>query len=399
MKIVFLAPFGIRPKGTVIARMLPLAAALQKVGHTVTIVAPPYTNPEDSGRVEVVNGVRLLNVTLPCCGKVFGTLPLVWRMLRATLAEKPEVIHLFKPKGYGGLSSMLHLSLQRLGLTLPPLFVDTDDWEGYGGMNELHNYSPFEKRFFAFQEQWLLRNCAGVTVASRELEKLTCGIGVPAERVLYLPNCVQEMVRGDGASIRAKFGIGINEPVVLLYTRFFEFAQDRLYRVFAKIHQRVPGVRFLVVGKGRHEEETQLLTAAQEFGFSSALVLAGWLNPDEIPDYLAAADVGLYPLDDTLVNRAKCPAKLIEIVSSGIPVVADRIGQVPEYLNDGISGYLCQPGNDDEMAELSAALLHDRIRARMYGADGRRHILTVFNWRDFADRLDLSYKNKIGVKR
>ncbi len=41
MKIVFLAPFGIRPKGTVIARMLPLAVELQKIGHSVTIIAPP----------------------------------------------------------------------------------------------------------------------------------------------------------------------------------------------------------------------------------------------------------------------------------------------------------------------------------------------------------------------
>ena len=41
MKIVFIAPFGIRPKGTVIARMIPLAAGLQGLGHRVTIVAPP----------------------------------------------------------------------------------------------------------------------------------------------------------------------------------------------------------------------------------------------------------------------------------------------------------------------------------------------------------------------
>jgi len=47
MKIVFLAPFGIRPKGTVIARMVPLAAGLCALGHEVVIVAPPYTNTED----------------------------------------------------------------------------------------------------------------------------------------------------------------------------------------------------------------------------------------------------------------------------------------------------------------------------------------------------------------
>ena len=107
MKIVFLAPFGIRPKGTLIARMLPLAVAMQGLGHQVTIVAPPYTNPEDAGRTETVQGVKLLNVKLGPGSKTLSTFPVAWRMLRAALAEKPDAIHLFKPKGYGGIAAML----------------------------------------------------------------------------------------------------------------------------------------------------------------------------------------------------------------------------------------------------------------------------------------------------
>ena len=64
MRIVFLAPFGIRPKGTVQARMLPLAKALQARGHELEIVAPPYTNPADAGLVEQVEGVTVRNVAL-----------------------------------------------------------------------------------------------------------------------------------------------------------------------------------------------------------------------------------------------------------------------------------------------------------------------------------------------
>ncbi|MBC8075574.1 MAG: glycosyltransferase family 1 protein, partial [Chloroflexales bacterium] len=43
------APFGIRPKGTLSARMLPLAKALVRRGHTVSIAAPPVQNPADAG--------------------------------------------------------------------------------------------------------------------------------------------------------------------------------------------------------------------------------------------------------------------------------------------------------------------------------------------------------------
>lgn len=117
MKIVFLAPFGIRPKGTLIARMLPLAAEVQARGHQVTIIAPPYTNPEDSGLVETVRGVRLVNIHLAPKG-VIGTLQMAWRMLRGAMAEKPDLIHLFKPKGYGGVAAMLLLWLRRCGVQL-----------------------------------------------------------------------------------------------------------------------------------------------------------------------------------------------------------------------------------------------------------------------------------------
>ena len=387
MKFVFLAPFGIRPKGTVIARMLPLASELQQFGHVVTIVAPPYTNPEDSGKVEVVNGVRLINVVLPSCGKVVGALPLAWRMFRATLYEKPDLVHLFKPKGYGGLAAMLHLSLQWMGIKLPPLFVDADDWEGQGGMNELQPYTQAEKRFFDFQEQWLLRHAWGVTAASRELERLTSDMGVASQRILYLPNCVADTAPGDGSRIREKFGVSDGVPVVLLYTRFFEFSQERLYRIFAGIHSHIPDVRFLVVGKGKLWEEDRLKTASHEMGFDVALVMAGWVEPKDIPDYMSAADVAIYPMDDTNVNRAKCPAKLTELLISGVPVVADGVGQALEYISNGISGELCDPGNPEQMITEAVSLLQDTERRNRLSSEGKRSILKRFNWRDFAVTL------------
>ena len=399
MKILFLAPFGIRPKGTVIARMLPLAVELQKLGHSVTIVAPPYTNPEDSGKIEILRGVKLVNVVLPACGKALGALPLAWRMFYAALSEKPDIIHLFKPKGYGGLASMLMLSLQRCGVRMPPLFVDTDDWEGKGGMNALHTYSSAEKRLFAFQEKWLSRHAACMTVASRELQRLTVGLGVASERILYLPNCVEDIPPGDGARIRQKLGIPPEVPVVLLYTRFFEFSQEKLHAVLSDIWRQIPAVRFLVVGKGRNNEESLLLKAGQEHGFGQALVMGGWLQPDDISSYLAAADLALYLFNDTLVNRSKCPAKMTEILRAAIPVVADNVGQLAEYVKADVSGVLCDPDNWDEMVGQAVRLLRDSDAARLLGAAGRRYLLDTFSWNTYANKLDKLYVSIIHKRR
>ena len=392
MKIVFLAPFGIRPKGTVIARMIPLAAALQELGHDVVIVAPPYTNPEDSGKTEVVRGVRLSNVTLGPKNKVLAVPILAWRMLVAALAEKPDRIHLFKPKGYGGVAAMCLLVLEQVGIRLPTLCLDTDDWEGTGGMNELHGYSGPEKGFYRFQEQWLIRRAAGVTVASRELESLVAAMGIEPARRLYLPNCVTDSPLGDGTVARQRFGIPSEAPVVLLYTRFFEFGQEKLHWMFEQIRLRVPGVRFLVVGKGRSGEEELLASVARDRGFSDALVMAGWVEPADLPDCLAAGDVAIYPFTDNLVNRTKCPAKLTELLLAERPVVADRVGQLAEYIEPERSGILCDPDDWEVMVSRTVELLRDREARARLGHAARVQLLEKFNWSDAAGRLDRFYR-------
>ena len=392
MKIVYLAPFGIRPKGTLIARMLPLAAGIQARGHQVTIVAPPYTNPDDSGRVEIVRGVRLVNIRLAGKGAA-GTLQMAWRMLRSAMAEQPDLIHLFKPKGYGGLAAMLLIQLRRFGVRLPPVLVDTDDWEGSGGMNESLSYSSTERRVFAFQEQWLLRRSVAVTAASKTLHEYAIASGMPPAKTFYLPNCVDDFPLRDGSKARQKLGIEPEMPVLLLYTRFFEFSQEKLHTLFASIRISLPRVRFLVVGQGRRQEEELLQRAAEAYGFSDALVMAGWIEAAQLPDLLAVGDIAIYPFDDNLVNRAKCPAKLTELLRSGIPVVADRVGQIPEYFAPELYPLLCKPGDVDAMSACCVELLRNLPHCRELGASGRNYILRHFRWTDNTAKLEQIYQS------
>lgn len=390
MKIVFLAPFGIRPKGTLIARMLPLADELQRLGHLVTIVAPPYTNPEDSGKVETIRGVTVRNIEI-CGGGATAAPRLAWRMYRAAMAENPDLVHLFKPKGYGGLSAMMLAWFRRMGIRQPQLFVDMDDWEGRGGMNDMHPYSAAEKALFQFQEDWIPLQAHGVTVASRTLQTKVWGMGIQPEQVLYLPNCVEDAPHGDGQAVRQRLGIAPDAPVLLLYTRFFDFSQDKLHFLFAEIHRRVPGVRFLVVGKGRNNEEDLLLAKGGELGFASALVMGGWLEPDDIPSYLSAGDVAIYPFSDNLISRSKCPAKLTEILRAEVPVVADAVGQLAEYIKPGVSGVLCNPDDWQEMADRAVELLLDKGRRQETGVSGRRYLLEKFSWNGYAEKLHEFY--------
>jgi UDP:flavonoid glycosyltransferase YjiC (YdhE family) len=65
MRIVMIAPFGIKPKGTLLARMLPLAQALARRGHQPSIIAPPVQNPEDANTRVVYDTVPVSHTPYP----------------------------------------------------------------------------------------------------------------------------------------------------------------------------------------------------------------------------------------------------------------------------------------------------------------------------------------------
>src|SRR5215217_743196 len=220
LRITMLAPFGMRPKGTLSARMLPLAQALARRGHCVSIIAPPVQNPQDAGRRDVYAGVSVTHTLLPILPGAAGVVQQVHSLLSAALAERPDVLHLFKPKGYSGLAALL----ARVIRPNLPLVVDTDDWEGWGGWNDLLPYSRSAKALFAWQERDLPRRAAAVTVASRTLQAQVWGFGVPTERVFYVPNGMPSLefkLQSAKLNHSATQNSELRTFTLLLYTRFW----------------------------------------------------------------------------------------------------------------------------------------------------------------------------------
>lgn len=389
MKIIFIAPFGMHPKGTVKVRMLPIAKALVKQGHSVSIIVPPWTNPEDSGEKEVIDGVNIENVRLPAGTGLLSYALITNRLVKKAIELNPDVIHCFKPKAYSGLAAMLLRARQRMGGGFK-LVIDTDDWEGRGGWNDFLSYSWAQKRLFQFQESWIPRHVDGVTVASRTLETQEWGFGIRPDKVFYLPNGVSPVEKADGKIIRERYGLG-DRPVLLLYTRFFEFPLEKIIKVFSEVYRQVPDTAFLVVGKGKFGEEEELKKTAEELGFSESLIVTGWLDPKEIPAHIAAGDVAIYPFSDNLINRSKCPVKLTELLMQGKAVVADSVGQIAEYIKPGVSGILCEADDWNEMVNKTVWLLQNREDRQLLGQTGRSFLLKRFSWEPMAGRLEQFY--------
>jgi len=384
-------PFGLRLKGTMAVRALPMAKALAARGHAVEVILPPWDCPKDSGHAWEEDGVRVVNVTMPPGVPALGHVLLTWRLVRRALAHQPDVVHCFKPKAYAGLVAWTLWWLRKLGLVRVPLVVDADDWEGAGGWNEIEDYSWAQKRFFAWQERWGLTHCDALTVASRTLESIVWSMGVPPDRVFGVPNGVQKEQEAGGRRQGAG-GKGQGTRSILLYTRFFEFAVERVIEVLRLVLAQVPQARLLVVGKGLFGEEKKLLALAAEAGLTEKVNYVGWVSSEELPHYFASADVAIYPYDDTLINRTKCSVKLIDLMAAGLPVVADDVGQNGVYIKHGTSGFLVEPGDTAAFAGAVIRLLKDHDLRERLGGGARQRVRQYFTWDRLVDSVEAAYR-------
>jgi len=388
MRIAMVGPFGLGPKQTMRSRALGLARPLVARGHAVRLFMPPWHTPEEAGRTwEEEGGVALRYVAL-----AGGTLGITRRLVRETLDWQPDVVHAFKPKAYSGLVAAWLWQFHRRRVRV---VVDTDDWEGWGGWNDREPYSRPQKHFFAWQERHGMTHNHALTVASRALESIAREMDIPPTRVVYVPNGPGIPDREVSAAVRAgrreRLGLG-ERPTLLLYSRLFEFDTARLLAVLRGVRAAVPDLAVLSVGAGLFAGDSAALRAGLAgAGLAEAVVELGWVEPDELPEVLAAADVGLYLMDDVLLNRTKCPVKLVDMLLAGVPVVGEAVGQVPETVRDGETGLVRPSGDVEGLVAAAARLLGDPAgRARM-GAAARADVRERFNWDALAERLLPAY--------
>ena len=396
MRIVFVGTFGMAPKSTMKVRALPLAQSLARHGHQVSMVLPPWDNPIDTGKRYDSAGVTIINVLLP------PTVPGVWygllgtRLFQQVTSLKPDIVHAFKPKGFSGFVAQALLAGRALGKAGPRVVLDTDDWEGDGGWNDVEPYPWWQKRLFNYQEQWLLAHADAVTAASRTLTDMAVARRDSQDTVYYLPNGAI----GNGQSVnqdevcRLKVRLGLkDEPVALLYTRFVEFSPARAAAIFAAIAGRGVRPAVLLIGKGLHGEEAAFLAEMKQQDKPLRVVETGWVEQADLSRYFAIADVALFPMDGTLLNRAKCSVKLIDLLSAGVPVVAEAVGQCSEYIQDGATGLLAASGDHRGIADAVARLLSDGELRDRIGRAARERMASNYSWDILAGTCELAYRS------
>lgn len=125
-------------------------------------------------------------------------------------------------------------------------------------------------------------------------------------------------------------------------------------RVFAKVRESVPSVLVMVgdgPDRGAAEDEARALGVASDVRFLGKI--------DAVAPLLAAADLYVFPSESESFGLSA-----LEALASGVPVVATRVGGLPEVVVDGVTGALCALGDIDGMARAAVRLLEPDTWAR-----------------------------------
>jgi glycosyltransferase involved in cell wall biosynthesis len=221
----------------------------------------------------------------------------------------------------------------------------------------------------------LYRRTAAVFTVSRQIEARCRAVGLPANRVHWIPG-VADLPRfgegGSGAAIREEFKLG-RAPVVVSVARFAaNRGHEQLLAGFGELLRRLPDARLLLVGKGERRDRLEQLVG--DLGLGHRVIFTGYRDRD-LPQVLAAADCFALMAAG---SDESCRA-VLEAMAAARPVVARAVGALPETVVDGETGLLVGDESPRAVAEALASILGDPARARAMGEAGRRRAETDFS--------------------
>lgn len=347
-----------------------LGAALRARGHRVLLGVIRGDRFEAKAReaaVELIDGLRLEPRGAPV-----GFLRDVVRLRHLVRAERVDVIHAHHSHDHW-------LSV----------FVRSRP-DGAGPVPVVRTFHSFRSVKRSRVAAWLYRRTSAFFAVSRRIESRCADAGLPADKTFWIPGTA-DLPRFDGNAdprpVREEFKLG-DAPVIVSVARLApNRGHERLLSGFRRLLAEVPGAKLLLVGKGESRPRLEGLVA--ELGLSDDVIFTGYRDRD-LPAVLAAADCFALMAagsDDS------CRAAL-EAMAAALPVVAPRVGALPETVVHGETGLLIDD-TPESVARALAAILGDRARGRAMGAAGRRRAHEVFSPERSVETVERVYQSLV----
>ena len=191
-----------------------------------------------------------------------------------------------------------------------------------------------------------------VTSVSQSLKDNTLKLFNIKKEIEVIPNFIELVNNVNDPSIACHRSVmaKVNERIITHISNFRKVKRiPDIIKIFYNIQKQIPA-KLMMVGDGPEKEKAEYL--CQELGISDKVIFFG--NSNEIDKILSYTDLFLLPSETESFGLAA-----LEAMAWSVPVISSNSGGLPEVNFDGLSGYLSDVGNTDEMAENALKILKD----------------------------------------
>jgi len=361
-----------------------LTAGLTERGYDTTLVAGSLARGEDSmSFVADQRGVQVVQIDelgreISPLRDLVATL----RLARLIRRERPQILHTHTAKAgtVGRVAALL------AGSRRPPIIVHTFHGHVLRGY-----FGPLRSYFFRLLERGLAAGTTALVAVSPEVRDDLVALGVaPSERfvVVRLGIELDERVapeQNGRAESRRYLGIPGDRFAVGWIGRMTAVKRtDDVLVAFKRL--RDDGVDAVLCMVGDGPDRAQLEQRAHDLGVIRDTLFLGY--QEDVAPFYSAFDALVLPS-----SNEGTPVSAIEALAAGRPVVATRVGGVPDVVRDGKDGFLVETGDTAELADRLAQLARDpELRERM-GDAGRARVLPRYAVDRLVDDVDRLYRS------
>jgi len=185
--------------------------------------------------------------------------------------------------------------------------------------------------------------------------------------------------------MRERYGIATNTPVILFFGNLMPSkGLPDLLKAFSQVYAEENNTRLIIVGRPSKlmdmDELTQLI---DELGISKAVIMdAQYLPMEEVAPLMDMATMVIYPYLNSTQSGA-----LQVAYTFGKPVIATKVGGLPEVVENGKSGLLVSPSSPDELADAILTLIKDPSLTKEMGSYAKHLSDTRFSWDSIAREI------------
>lgn len=167
-----------------------------------------------------------------------------------------------------------------------------------------------------------------------------------------------------------------------------KYGPEYLIMAFRILCDKYPNARLRIAGEGEMAGELEKMVRAS--GLCERVTFTGYVPHDRMPAFLEGVDIFVMPSSFTSETFG---VAAVEASAMEIPVVATRVGGVPEVVVDGVTGLLVKQADERALAEALSTLAENPELRKQMGRAGRAHVLSRYKWEDNAAEMSRLYEH------